>query len=1777
MIRHLKYWLVALALIMTMCHVARAQSVKYYYWFDNDTENISAADGQLDRVDCSALAYGYHTVNLYVEREGEVSVPKSAWFFKGIMADENQKVDVILFLDGEYYATEKINASGNTTLDLDMLALEKGTHTLSMMVGTPQYINPEILKGTFEALGIAESASIKLQVVDDSGMDVTEIVSITWHKGNELLASGPSVSGVAFGDTLSYSVTLPEELGYQYRDVRRTEFVPILAQHTVTERLTPFQKLGVVGHVKSGDTDAAGVTVAIKQYPNDRFTTETSAETDANGNFEIELIDVPTRFDISGKGYISTYRVIEDLTAENTLPLDIEIEREGLSNLLLDLNYLAATDAGPSEDNKKILGGDINYTMLNDGKEVSVGIYSGNGIPVPESVEIGTTLTIRLESASKLFDPVEASISYEHPDSTVISLTVMERGGIECSYADGYAPAHSMTYLYNAEGRLLASESIGDAATFTGLDNGLYTVVSLVNDGTLGALSSLDDYSTLGMKSGTDYIINRTEVTEGYIASFSLREVPDPDMGVASAITSNARFAATKSSVTASEMVTANLSLNLDEEILAKATEGIVTISLPDNCIFENGSMMVNGKITPASTSGNKISARIGKEDLNSRIRLCLSSEAAGVYNVGASLQLNIGSEIICPIEPLYYYASDYDFAVPAKTAQTSINVLGVSSPHGDVEIYDGDVMIGQTTANADGRWTARVNLNNPHNTSTHSIWTRSSNSAGKSYVSQYKACSYNDKYIVPKSVTMVNTAHRAGNLTPIEVKTVFNLDENREVSSKHYLYWPLYPEFTFLIDFTRNDPSHVESVLLNVFTENDNSITLPAVYDESLQCWASTYSFPSNDLPVNVSVDYTQSSTSQEVIIKPELADFNDIDAEYELRMKEVLEIDRLIAASDGDDILIDSIGLRLHQQIRLLVGGEYSDSQSEPYLERMAEATNTDEAEKAVSEYEIFLKEMLIGKYGSDVANLIYDPSRPAIPFDEKISLNGDININYHYQPGGKGIDGTNIGSWEVDLSNNNLFNNGELQSHNSVTGESVTYDFSDYIHTISENWSVAAERMGQVGNVLGGLALAGQLKYNQLTTPLIERGAYLWDMAEYYATRGDLSEHYPELRKWWYAKSNSYLGKAAKNDLELQKHSKLAFANGALVIGQQLITIGASVANQYSGAKSWKEFEDFIWNHINYSQCRGPQTEEALELIKKYSHESYWRRAGLNCCQIVTNTALAVAGTGSGIFSAGWGAVAAFGIGVAYNAGVDYQRREFAEDDNRKQQMIYEMLLKSSECDDDPHKKRPPYPPYPRNDSDPDMDPSGIVYEGVLSMPVEGVTATIYRNETTEGDGYVWDAADHDQINPQHTDGNGMYAWDVPRGNYRVVFEKEGYETAMTEWLPVPPPQLDVNVSLRKTGPAAVKKATACPEYVSVEFDTYMDGATLTETNLYFEVDGRRVEATVELTNAEGEAPETVLASKVRLVPAEAITAAEVTLHVEAPVATYAGVALPEPIVMTLAVEDEVRALVAPATFAVGYGEEAIMRVQLLPAAAARGRRLHVASSSSVIIGVDGSDVEFDDDGYAYVAISGLLPGNAALVLTVDGYDEPVVSRITVGQSRSTDVAMPEASIPGGSVVAVGTEVTLSCATPDAVIYYTTNGDCPCDPALRKLYTGPIALTKSMTIRAQAVVEGVGESDVAQFSYTVESGNVTGIDAAGDGTLEVGPLPMRDRITVTMGGEMIHRVTVTAVNGAVVIDAAVEAASATIATGHLPAGVYVVTVTSDSTTKSLKAVKL
>lgn len=396
---------------------------------------------------------------------------------------------------------------------------------------------------------------------------------------------------------------------------------------------------------------------------------------------------------------------------------------------------------------------------------------------------------------------------------------------------------------------------------------------------------------------------------------------------------------------------------------------------------------------------------------------------------------------------------------------------------------------------------------------------------------------------------------------------------------------------------------------------------------------------------------------------------------------------------------------------------------------------------------------------------------------------------------------------------------------------------------------------------------------------------------------------------------------------------------------------------------------------------------------------------------------------------------------------------------------------------------------------------LDPSGIVYEAVESNPLSGVTAELWYSASKDGTNAVkWDAENYGgQINPQLTDAEGMYSWYVPDGYWKVKFTKDGYIAAETEWMEVPPPQLDVNIGLISTAAPAVQSINAYPDYVEIIFTQYM---SVTKTLTI--PDGYTYEwAEKTPVNTESN----ICYSKVlRLIPNNKAKVGDtVSVSIEG-AENYAGTSLskyisgsltvvPRPAKIVLNYEDQI---------SVHMGENPTPRVTVRVLDSdgnpISGLKILAVASSDFYASVSPVNDITGEDGIATFAVEGLLPGTTKLTLSVENTSLRVSIPLLVTHKENRperptakigEISLTAAS-PKENFVTVrsGETMTLSCGTDGAVIYYTTDGTCPCqNTASRMRYTDPITITENTKFRIAAYKDGMDYSERLNITITVD----------------------------------------------------------------------------------------
>jgi len=206
-------------------------------------------------------------------------------------------------------------------------------------------------------------------------------------------------------------------------------------------------------------------------------------------------------------------------------------------------------------------------------------------------------------------------------------------------------------------------------------------------------------------------------------------------------------------------------------------------------------------------------------------------------------------------------------------------------------------------------------------------------------------------------------------------------------------------------------------------------------------------------------------------------------------------------------------------------------------------------------------------------------------------------------------------------------------------------------------------------------------------------------------------------------------------------------------------------------------------------------------------------------------------------------------------------------------------------------------------------------------------------------------------------------------------------------------------------------------------------------------------------------------------------------------------------------------------ASATYA---GPIAVTQTTTIKAmAAASGMADSAVASAAYTIQQQVATPSFSPAGGTYISsvtvtISDTTPG-ATIYYTTDGStpttnSTPYSGPIPVTQTRvvkaiasasgmfqsdvataayTIKVATPAFGLAGGTYNTPQT-VTLGGSTSGAAIYYTTNGSTPTTAST--LYTGPISVSQTTTVRAIGAKSGLLDSDVASATYTLQAATPT-----------------------------------------------------------------------------------
>ena len=1568
----------------------------------------------------------------------------------------------------------------------------------------------------FDVLLQPQTLIAKVILPDET--EVTAQTTITWlNEDGSLLANGAEASGVLEGSNVTCRIVIPQALAIQYRMPTDVAYTVRNTGNEIVCRLQELEKISVSGRIVDATTGKplSGAAVTVSQSLNGKYTKSFVTLSSNDGVFATNVFNEQSSMTISANNYLSQTTEYQDFSNSQYLG-DIPLRAITGAVIAVNFTYTESVEAGQTAQTQDGYPDETNvtYSILNHTTQQPITefrVQDGN-IVLLEEVAEGDVLHITAMSKNAMFKDVEVQAQIDSGKHANVTFPIVEFGGVKAFVSESENNS-IVGILYDSEGMLLRKTSFnGDSLTINNLADGSYTLVSMGKSKFFNSVLNLSELTNAGLSEGRDFVSKNVVIASGVITKLDIARVPTFDESLFYYTDENTSFSANKSQVTIGNYITLRAKVGFKEEYANSIRDLRLVVDLPESCSFVDNSVLTGNGIGGYEISGNRISIKMNS--LDDVVRFCIIPTAGGTCKPNAFVQFNYGSEnILQPIGSAYFSAQNLTLSVPSQTADSVVVVNGTAKTDCIVKIFDDDVLIGQTRSLANGRWSARVNLYKPYSHSFHNIYAEITTSNGQNLLTNTELVEFSKTMPQLKTITMLYNGNTI----------VFDQIEGT-TSTNTYSYVPGKSDFTFIAHFTKNDTALIKNLEFKVLASDGTARRVPSFFSSKYNAWVGkTIYVNSSRIPVNVSAEYSYVGG----------------------------DIDNTISFNEQTDLLEKCFTSIFH------------------YEEENYEYTVTGENETSVS--------LEVKNKGNQICNSLIE----WLDFDSTVELMNQVQFDFFYDDDGHlecsytKVDDTEMSTIFVDFK------------------EKVAYKIT--INMIEQN-SVRRAPGVNIGNI------------SVLTTKILS-GPFADIVNEafpYLQIRSDLDFLYDLYKKYSWD----------LNDVRLRTEDLLFVRCSD---GRLRLTDG-DIQSFKSEIQIWEREEDIFFDRL-YSYIKEYRRKVGYSIAYDIALSMIGgKMAGIfaKCVKFVPQSKLVgsitnfitknkitndvttnhVAKTLSNSLGIALSGIIGTIDNVLNPAFADFRETyrtatTWAPDQFRRLIGKYSALatnipLNYSKCKDDADEEEEnpdeeeENPDYNTPPLKPTIDPSGYVYEGVSSNRLQGVTATAYYMETTE-DMYgvlheepkIWNAEEYAQKNPLFTDENGMYQWDVPQGLWQVKFEKEGYETTYSEWLPVPPPQLEVNIGMVQNRQPEVKQAHAYKDGVEVEFDKFMQPAFLNPENILVSQNGEYVKGEVILLNEEpAYADENVkYASKVRFVPNAPFTNNEITLTVTNRVKSYAGLQMQDNYQQTFDIEKELTAIKADSTISIAYEGTQTINVEVLPVEASAGKTLHIKSSSTMIASVDTESITLDNNGKASIVVTGELPGSASLTYTIDGYDLTASTIVNVDIVTITTCAMPTSSITSGSVVDKGTPIKLFCATEGATIYYTVDGSCPCNETdARKVYDGtPIIINEDMTIKAMAVAPGLYESNVAEFTYIV---NTTDIDNKTiNNQIRIYPLPVYDRVNISAGGKTIKNVKILSTNGIVISSTSKPATTVTLDVNFVTAGIYIINVQTEDNIYSRK----
>ncbi len=1566
----------------------------------------------------------------------------------------------------------------------------EGCGELVLMVFPDSYAEKYAIENSLKYEYITyDGSSAEVKLLTDEGEVLTNGCTINWYEGDSLIGTGNKLAYPEGASAIRFEIELSEENSFiYYKPEGQT-----VESGVYEVKLEKIPSIPLTGKVADSEGQPLAEAEVLITQSAGSYERKINVKTDKNGNYSASILSLPTRAEIYADGY---YKMAITLIRSGEKPE--KVEAENISALKIPTNKITykikltyAAKEGEEGHTAEVTGvNTLVFKVHNDTKNKDITDFTVQYpyIILGEGEADGNDkITISTSDPSKSTTATDAAVTLDGQLMGEAEIELLQNGHIEAKLVGDGA---KLVMIFDESGKLLKNYVTEDMSFSSDtLQQGEYKAVFMMKTSLLTSVGRIEKLKDLGLSEESDYIAKDIQVKNGIISDAGSISVPTLDESKLYYTDSEGTsVTANKSNTVAGQLVRIRAEYKIMDKYSAAGQ--CVVIELPENAHFVENSVTLNGKAAGYTVGENSVTVYTNEK--SAVVRCYVTAKEAADYGVGAYLSFEAdGDSVMQPIGTAYFTASAMTISAPKRTAQEKVTVSGKALVGSTVKVFDNNIEVGTAKANAEGSWALSLNLIRPYSLSYHEVYAVVDTVYGAHVVSDAAKIIHDKTCSELTKITMINTAHPAGALVPSECVCVFDFI-NPATEAPTYWYWPNYPTFTFIVEINESSPGAVSDVYVITTNSSGEQTYILCEYDAESEHWIGTQNYNAENIPAYVSAAYNcDDGTGEKIFSKDDIGDF----------VVDMIDLSKDITSIVEAEISAEEI-CNEEDRCGIRLGGYSSEGKFVPIAEAYAEAVdystfNLDEwAENGYSEItlEDGTKYYMTIRYGVDSCEYLY-----ASPEDESL-----LKITLDFSLGNSGEETAQLMDLENDMA-----------------------DFADFTN------SVAQDLDGWPGILAGGINqiaethnLNKQIEGNSDILELANHDVYSMIFAKCKGTQNDRLT--PAEKVKFLNDYNKNVDEVSNYQLNMQKTMVARLGINALK------TFGTDKLNNMAADALKKQFKMFqnmaggknagvVYKNKNPNNFLG---EDSIDLSDDFADEF----AG----EVVGNGIDKIENALSGVIPA---------LNTA-----DYIEDEYNRVHTNLQATQKEIMNSYDDCSKPNPGGGPTGGPtggpgggptggpggglnggpgggptggptggpgggptggptggpgaggQPVNSG---IDPSGYVCEAVPSNRIGGVTTTLYYKgdvlddfgePTGEKEAVLWDASEYDQENPLTTDANGVYAWDVPEGQWQVKYEKKDYNTAYSDWMPVPPPQTEVNIGLISTLAPEVETVSAYGDNIKITFSQYMKPETVNGETVKVTIDGKEITGEIEAYDAETSyEDESVQYARTFVFVPENEISGSASVSVSGAI-NYAGTAMEEAYRGVSIVVIEPKLIEAPEKVSVAYKSGALAEISILPKEAAKDLKIVAISSSPSIVSVVNDVIEADENGKANIMLSGNLPGSGVVTLNVLGTDITTTITVDVG-----GVVVPEgkkcakvtASIDSGSAVAKGTKLELSTATEGAEIYYTLDGTCPCtvDSPSRLKYTDPIVLNEDTFIIAYAVKDGYEDSATAGFTYTVE----------------------------------------------------------------------------------------